>query len=200
MELRHLEVLLAVAENGSFTAAADALRTVQSNVSEQVRQLEAELGVPLIVRSRRGALPTEFGVKVLERARHIRRELEALQQDLSMLQNLQTGHAAVGVVGTISRWLVPQVVEEMRRTAPGVSLRVTEGASERIAAEVAERALAQAVVTEPVSDSRLVVEHLLDEDIVGVVPIDMKLGADAPVPLGLLAQHPMILPPSGNPL
>src|SRR5690349_12920791 len=112
MELRHLEVLLAVAEQGSFTGAADSLRTVQSNVSEQVRQLEDELGVPLIVRSRRGAVPTEFGVRVMERARHIQQEIEALRQDLSMLQNLQTGSAALGVVGTISRWLVPQVVAD----------------------------------------------------------------------------------------
>jgi DNA-binding transcriptional LysR family regulator len=200
VELRHLEALLAVAEQGSFTGAADALRTVQSNVSEQVRQLEVELGVPLLVRNRRGATPTEFGLRVLERARHIRNELGALRQDLSMLQGLQTGHAAVGVVGTISRWLVPQVVAEMRLTAPGVSLRVTEGASERIAAEVADRTLAQAVVTEPVNDSRLHVEHLLDEDIVGVVPIDIDIGADAPVPLRLLAQRPLILPPTGNPL
>jgi DNA-binding transcriptional LysR family regulator len=200
MELRHLEALLAVADHGSFTSAADALRTVQSNISEQVRQLEAELGVPLMVRSRRGAVPTEFGIRVLERARHIRTELEALRQDLSMLQGLQTGHAAVGVVGTISRWLVPQVVAEMRETAPGVSLRITEGASERIAAEVGDRTLAQAVVTEPVSDNRLHVEHLLDEDIVGLVPIGMNVGADAPVPLTLLARHPLILPPRGNPL
>jgi DNA-binding transcriptional LysR family regulator len=137
---------------------------------------------------------------VLERARHVRHELDALQQDLSMLQGLQTGHAAVGVVGTISRWLVPQVVAEMRRSAPGVSLRITEGASERIAGEVAHRLLAQAVVTEPVNDSRLHVEHLLDEDIVGLVPIGMDLGADSPVPLRLLAQYPLILPPIGNPL
>jgi LysR family hydrogen peroxide-inducible transcriptional activator len=200
MLLRQLDALLAVAEHGSFTAAADALRTVQSNVSEQVRQLEAELGVPLFVRSRRGAEPTEFGVRVIERARHVRTELGALQQDLSMLQGLQTGHAAVGVVGTVSRWLVPKVVAEMRRSAPGVSLRVTEGASERIAAEVGDRVLAQAVVTEPVHDIRLHVEHLLDEDIVGLVPIDMAIDAEAPVPLRLLAQLPLILPPSGNPL
>ena len=64
MELRHLETLLAIAEEGSFTAAADALATVQSNVSDQVRQLETELGVPLLVRSRRGAEPTEFGLLV----------------------------------------------------------------------------------------------------------------------------------------
>ena len=66
MELRHLDTLLAIAEEGSFTAAADALATVQSNVSDQVRQLEAELGVPLLVRSRKGAEPTEFGVLVLD--------------------------------------------------------------------------------------------------------------------------------------
>jgi DNA-binding transcriptional LysR family regulator len=117
-----------------------------------------------------------------------------------MLQGLQTGHATVGVVGTVSRWLVPNVVAEMRRSAPGVSIRVTEGASERLAAEVAERVLAQAVVTEPVRDSRLTIEHVLDERMVGVVPAAMPMGNGAPVALRTLAQHPMILPPTGNPL
>ena len=62
MDVRQLEAVLAVAEEGSFTAAADALHTVQSNVSEHVRQLEAELGVQLFVRGRRGTVPTEFGL------------------------------------------------------------------------------------------------------------------------------------------
>src|SRR5579863_10349397 len=71
MDIRQLEALLAVAEEGSFTAAADRLHTVQSNVSGHVHQLEAELGVQLLVRNRRGAVPTEFGVRVLDRARAI---------------------------------------------------------------------------------------------------------------------------------
>ena len=54
MDIRQLEALLAVAEEGSFTAAADRLHTVQSNVSEHVRQLEAELGVQLLVREPAG--------------------------------------------------------------------------------------------------------------------------------------------------
>ena len=91
MELRHLDTLLAIDEEGSFTAAADALATVQSNVSDQVRQLEAELGVPLLVRSRRGAEPTEFGTLVLERARRVHRELEAMRVDLALLQGLDAG-------------------------------------------------------------------------------------------------------------
>jgi LysR family nitrogen assimilation transcriptional regulator len=200
IDIRQLEALLAVAEEGSFTAAADRLHTVQSNVSEHVRQLEADLGVQLLVRDRRGAIPTEFGVKVLERARAIRSELDALRRDLSMLQGLQAGHATLGVVGTVSPWLVPPLVAEIARVAPGVSLRLTEGASERLALEVAERELAFAVVTEPVADTRLVVEHLRDEALVGLLPAGLDLGVAEPVPLAALAEHGMILPPVGNPL
>ena len=200
MDIRQLEALLAVAEEGSFTAAADRLRTVQSNVSGHVQQLEAELGVQLLVRSRRGTVPTEFGVRVIDRARAIRSELDAMRKDVSMLQGLETGHARLGVVGTVSRSLVPALVEEMRRVAPGVSLRLTEGASERLAVDVAERELASAVVTEPVSDARLVVEHLRDEDLVGLVPASLVLRGREPILLAILATHPVILPPKGNPL
>jgi DNA-binding transcriptional LysR family regulator len=199
VDVRQLEALLAVAEEGSFTAAADRLRTVQSNVSEHVRQLEAELGVQLLVRGRRGTVPTEFGERVIDRARAIRSEIEALHKDVSMLQGLETGHATLGVVGTVSRSLVPRVVAEMRRIAPGLSLRLTEGASERLAGEVAARQLATAVVTEPVSDPRLVVEHLRDEELVAVVPARSTIDGSS-VPLKQVAREPLILPPAGNPL
>jgi LysR family hydrogen peroxide-inducible transcriptional activator len=199
MELRHLDTLLAIAEEGSFTAAADALNTVQSNVSDQIRQLEQELGVALLVRGRRGAEPTEFGVVVLERARRVQRELEAMRADLSMLQGLEAGHARLGVVGTASRWLVPALVSDLRTRAPGVRLRVNEGASERLFAEVIEGELAQAVVTEPVDDRRLVVEHLLDEALVALVRNDVELPPE-PVPLSTIAKLVLVLPPVGNPL
>jgi LysR family hydrogen peroxide-inducible transcriptional activator len=199
MELRHLDTLLAIAEEGSFTAAADALNTVQSNVSDQIRQLEYELGVPLLVRGRRGAEPTEFGSVVLERARRVQRELEAMRADLSMLQGLEAGHARLGVVGTASRWLMPALVADLRVRAPGVRLRINEGASERLWAEVIEGELAQAVVTEPVDDRRLVVEHLLDETLVALVHDDVPLPAE-PVPLAALSDLAFVLPPARNPL
>jgi DNA-binding transcriptional LysR family regulator len=199
MELRHLDTLLAIAEEGSFTAAADALNTVQSNVSDQIRQLEYELGVPLLVRGRRGAEPTEFGTVVLERARRVQRELEAMRADLSMLRGLEAGHARLGVVGTASRWLMPALVADLRVRAPGVRLRINEGASERLWAEVIEGELAQAVVTEPVDDRRLAVEHLLDETLVALVHNDVPLPAE-PVPLSALSELAFVLPPARNPL
>lgn len=199
MELRHLDTLLAIDEEGSFTAAADALSTVQSNVSEQVRQLEAELGAPLLVRSRRGALPTECGDVVLERARRIRREIEAMRVDLAAVLGLEVGHASFGIVGTASRWVVPPVVAELRARAPGIRLRIQEGASERLVSEVAEGDLAQAVVTEPVTHPRLRAEPLLEEALVAVVSAGAAL-PEAPVPLGAVLELGMVLPPAENPL
>jgi DNA-binding transcriptional LysR family regulator len=199
MELRHLETLIAIDEEGTFTAAADLLRTVQSNVSEQIRQLEAELGVTLLARGRSGATPTESGQVVLTHARRIRREVQLLQEDVAALQGLQVGNASFGIVGTASRWLVPALVADLRKRAPGIELRVNEGASERLLAEVLGQELAQAVVTEPVRDERLSVEHLMDEDLVGLAPPGTELPAE-PVPLEALAQMPLVLPPAGNPL
>src|SRR3954465_1868042 len=199
MELRHLETLIAIDEEGTFTAAADALRTVQSNVSEQVRQLEAELGVTLLARGRSGATPTESGKVVLNHARRIRRELQMLHEDVAALQGLQVGRASFGIVGTASRWLVPALVADLRSRAPGIELRVNEGASERLLAEVLTEELAQAVVTAPVRDERLSVEPLLEEALVGLAPPGVELPPD-PVPFEALVQHPLVLPPAGNPL
>ena len=199
MELRHLETLIAIDEEGTFTAAADLLRTVQSNVSEQVRQLEAELGVTLLARGRSGATPTESGRVVLNHARRIRRELQLLHEDVAALQGLQVGSASFGIVGTASRWLVPALVADLRQRAPGIELRVNEGASERLLAEVLGEELAQAVVTEPVRDERLAVEHLLDEALVGLAPPGTELPPE-PVPFEALADQALVLPPVGNPL
>ena len=199
MELRHLETLLAIADEGSFTAAADVLATVQSNVSEQIRQLESELGTRLLVRGRRGAEVTESGDVVLERARRIRREIEAMRTDLAMLQGLEVGESSFGIVGTASRWVVPRLVAELRERAPGIRLRVNEAASERLMSDVLTGDLAQAVVTEPVSDRRLLVETIFEEALVAVVPRDAEM-PPPPVPLSSLAALGLVAPPLENPL
>lgn len=199
MELRHLDTLVAIDETGTFTAAADNLRTVQSNVSEQVRQLEAELGVTLLARGRGGATPTESGRVVLARARRIRREIQLLHEELAALRGLQVGNATFGVVGTASRWLVPQLVAQLREVAPGIRLLVHEGASERLLAEILAQDLALAVVTAPARDPRIVFEHLADEPMVGLAPADADL-PEGPLKVTDLARLRLVLPPEVNPL
>jgi LysR family hydrogen peroxide-inducible transcriptional activator len=199
MEMRHLDALVAIADEGSFTAAADSLATVQSNISEHVRQLESELDAQLLVRSRRGATLTECGQVVVDRARRIKRELDALRGDLSTIQGLETGEASFGIVGTASRWVVPEVVARLRLRAPGIRLRVNEGASERLVGEVLSGELAQALVTVPVPDRRITAEVLFEEALVGVVPAGTELPPE-PVPLAAIAALGLVLPPAPNPL
>ena len=113
MLLRHLETLLAIAEEGSFTGPPTRSTPCSRTSPNRCASSRAELGVPLLVRSRRAPQPTEFGAVVLERARHVDRELEAMHDDLSMLRGLEAGHAHLGVVGTASRWLVPGLVDDL---------------------------------------------------------------------------------------
>jgi len=109
MDLRQLNALLAVAEHHSFSAAARALHTVQSNVSTHVARLEREVGTTLIDRAR-GELTAE-GAIVADRARRIRAELRVIEDDLVALREEVSGTLRAGVIGTTARWLVPGLLE-----------------------------------------------------------------------------------------
>src|SRR5438874_1871649 len=126
MDLRQLAALVAVAEHGTFSAAADALHTVQSNVSTHVARLERELGTTLVDRSA-GRL-TEEGELVVARARRVHAELDALAADVASLRHEVEGTTRVGVIGTTARWLVPTLLTAMRcgtRRSPSRSSRAT---------------------------------------------------------------------------
>src|SRR5687767_11950356 len=120
MDLKQLQALVAVAEEGGFSAAAEALATVQSNVSAHVARLERELGATLVDRSA-GRL-TEEGVAVVERARRIETEMQALVADVAAVRHDVTGRVRLGVIGTTARWLVPHLLREMGGRHPGVAM------------------------------------------------------------------------------
>src|SRR5205814_709545 len=117
MDLRQLNAVVAVADCGSFSAAADALHTVQSNVSTHVARLERNLGVPLIDRSD-GCRLTEEGQAVVERARRINGELEAMVADVAAMRAEVIGSVRIGMIGTTARWLVPRLLEAMAELHP----------------------------------------------------------------------------------
>src|SRR5688500_12731999 len=102
MDLRQLPALVAIADTGPVSAAAEVLHTVQSNVANQVARLERELGVTLVDRSA-GRL-TEEGEAVVARARRVAAELDALQADVASLRDEVSGSTRMGVIGTTARW------------------------------------------------------------------------------------------------
>src|SRR5687768_11421630 len=147
MDLRQLAALVAVADHGTFSAAADALHTVQSNVSTHIARLEKELGATLVDRSA-GRL-TEEGEAVVERARRVSAELDALVADVAAFRSDVSGNVRIGIIGTTARWLVPLLLTEMAERHPGVHLVIVEATSTSLEPRLASGSLDLAVVNLP---------------------------------------------------
>ena len=169
MELKHLQALMGIADTGSFSAAATSIGTVQSNVSAHVARLERELDVQLVDRAS-GRL-TEEGEVVIERARRVMNELEAMVADVTALRQEVVGTVRLGMIGTTGRWLVPQLFDLLRVRHPHVHLNVAEGSSGQLEQQLASGQLDLAVVTFPLSGDEIMAAQLFDEDLVRRAPV-----------------------------
>src|SRR5579863_7900895 len=170
MEIRHLQALMAVAEHGSFSAAADSLGTVQSNISALVARLEREVGASLVDRAA-GQLTPE-GEVVVARGYRVVGELEALHADLSALREEVAGFVRAGMIGTTARWLVPPLLAELGSRHPNLRLTVVEGTNTLLEPQLAAGRLDVAVLTLPLAGHDLTFEPLFEEDLVLVVPVE----------------------------
>jgi LysR family transcriptional regulator, cyn operon transcriptional activator len=138
VEVRHLRYLIAVAEAGSFSRAADRLGVSQPNISQQMRDLETALRVDLFQRRGKRILLTLAGRIFQEHARAILRQFENLLQDLSVAPGEMRGALHLGVVPILNVALIPQLLGMFAATHPGVSLNVEEISSTEIETAVEE--------------------------------------------------------------
>jgi DNA-binding transcriptional LysR family regulator len=196
MDLRQLNALLAVADHSSFSAAARALHTVQSNVSTHVARLEKELGATLIDRTT-GSL-TEEGEVVAARARRVQAELEALTADVASLRDEVAGTVRVGVIGTTARWLVPRLVERMAERHPKVRVVVVDATTSSLLLQLTTGRLDLAVLNLPIDDPDVATEHLFDEERLVVAPKGHPLYERDRLSLVDLAGEPLLLEPQGT--
>ena len=196
MDLRQLDVLLAVAEHRSFSAAAQALHTVQSNVSAHISRLEREAGATLIDRARRDLTPE--GEVVADRARRIQLELQAISDDLAALRDNLTGTVTVGVIGTTARWMVPLLLDEMGRLHPRLEMIVLDATTTSLVPLLVQHRLDLAVVNLPLDDPDIETDDLFSEDRVVISPNTHELARRDRIDLAELAQHEILLPPKGT--
>lgn len=197
MDLRQLAAIAAVAEAGSFSAAARHLHTVQSNVSTHIARLERELGTTLVDRTT-GSL-TDEGEVVVDRARRVQHELESLRADVDSMLHDVSGEVRLGCIGTVSRWLVPDLLRLMASRHPLVGVVVVDATTTSLVPQVVNKSLDLAVVNLPLADAELATEPLFDEDRVLVVPHGHPLADCEHVELRELADHELLLEPRGTP-
>lgn len=196
MDLRQLNAIMAVAEHRSFSAAARALHTVQSNVSTHVARLERELDAILVDR-RTGELTAE-GDAVVLRALRIKAELQAIPADVSALRDDIRGTVRFGIIGTTGRWLVPALLAALKDSYPGVHLVVVDATTTGLLPQLQSGQLTMAVLNLPLSEPELASEPLFDEERILIVPNDHELASREAVALKDLAEHEIVLPPKGT--
>jgi DNA-binding transcriptional LysR family regulator len=199
VELRQLQALVEIQERGSFSAAALALGTVQSNVSARIARLERDLEATLVNRAT-GRL-TDEGASVAARARRILAEVDAAVADVASSNSEVAGTVGVGMIGTTGRWLAPMLLGALRELHPRIALRIVEGTSSSLEPPLSTGQLDLAVVTIPLVVDSLTTTRLFDEDLVLVVPNGHPFTRrSTPIPLEALADVELLLPLTGTAL
>jgi DNA-binding transcriptional LysR family regulator len=194
MELRHLRYFLAIADLGSFTAASRSLHVSQSAISEQIQDLEEELGGSLLDRRGRGVRLTPQGLRFAEEAR---KTLAAADRAVDVTQRAFRGEAGTLSIGFFlwgSGGFFPRIIREYRRRRPGIRLSLLEmRAPEQMHA--LEEGRIDVGLTRPLEapHNRILQSELLFRDpIVAVMRSDHPL-AGGTVSLAHLAAEPLVL-------
>ncbi len=135
--LRQLEYLVAVADHLSFHRAAAACQVSQPGLSAQIRELESTLGVPLFERDRRHVLVLPAGHQAVDRARRVLAEASGLVEAAHAFQRPLVGPLRLGVIPTISPYLLPTVLPRIRRRHPELRLALHEAPTADLVAALA---------------------------------------------------------------
>jgi len=139
MNLQQLQYVLAAIEHGSFSAAAESLHLAQPSLSEQVRRLEAELGVALFQRVGRGLVLTEAGRALRPHAEAALASVGRARESVGAVRELRGGLAAFGTFGTARMYLGTDLVEDFRVRYPDVRVRIASAVSDEFCPTIRTR-------------------------------------------------------------
>jgi len=165
MDAAGLSVFAAVARAGGITKAAHALHTVQSNVTQRIRLLEAELGVPLFHRHSRGVSLTSAGTELLPYAERIGRLLDEAKE-VAANGRLPRGRISIGALETATAVRLPPLLAAYATACPDVDIDITTGTSAALIEAVLAHRLEAGFVAGPVDHPELVAFPVVEEELV----------------------------------
>ncbi|HEU4975226.1 MAG TPA: LysR family transcriptional regulator [Baekduia sp.] len=191
MTLQQLEYFLAALDAGSFSAAAERLHLAQPSLSEQVRRLEAELGVALFARVGRGIVPTDAALALRPHAEAALAAVAQGRQEVVEQRELLGGIAAFGTFGTARYYPGIQIVAAFRRRHPKVRIRLVGQNSSEVADAVRDGDLEAGLVALPVDQAGLEVRPIMQDEIVYASADPARVRR--PITIEVLAGAPLIL-------
>jgi LysR family hydrogen peroxide-inducible transcriptional activator len=198
--LRQLEYVIAVADHGTFGAAAQAVHVSQPAMSAQIAELEQRLGLTLFERDRRGARVTPEGAPIVEAARRVVGEARHLVELAADRQGDLVGELSVGVIPTMGPYLLPTIVREVRRRYPSAELVLREERTHDLVAALEAGELDLGLLASPVAelDGSLTVAELARDPFVLALPEGHPFAGTTRLPQSVLAGLPMLLLEDGH--
>lgn len=194
--LSQLELFVALAEAGGFSAAGVRLGVSQSSVSHTIQDLEKALGTRLFDRRRSPPALTDGAHRLLPHARAMLASAECLRQEVQAEQGLKSGVLRIGSFGpSSSLHLLPRLLRAFALQHPGVEVRVDEESDHVVAQWVAERRVELGFVTLP--DDRFDTVHVASDEYVVVLPEHHPLAAQQSVAVARLDAQPFIATTAG---
>ena len=195
MELRHLRYFVAVAEELHFRRAAERLYVAQPAVSEQVRKLEAELGVRLFDRTPRSVSLTRPGAALLEEARRVLHQADVAQRAARDAGRRELGRVRVGYLVDALPPAVPKALSHFRTAAPGIEVVMESGRPLQLIDDVRQERLDMCVVSLPAPVSGLRVAPLGEDVGVAALPEPHPLSREREIDPRRIADSPLLLLP-----
>jgi len=194
MDLRHLRYLVAVAEELHFGRAAIRLNISQPPLSQQIRQLEEELGVKLFNRTKREVRLTEAGARIVSEAHQVLSQIDHFSRVASQAGEGEIGHLSVGVPGGVNEILV-QTLKAVARRYPGVRIDLQYMTTGMQIEALRESHIQVGFLNLPVQEPSLVIEVVKSEPLWIAMPKGYPLARSATVPLKALESEKVILFP-----
>lgn len=198
MEFHQLRYVCAVAETGSFSRAAERCQIAQPSLSQQVLKLEEDLGAKLFDRLGRSVRLTEAGRAFLPHARSILEQMEIARSSVAQKNADVRGSVSLGVIPTISPYLVPRYTANFAKRFPDARLRIVEDVTPVLIESLRELSIDIAILALPLRHKDLEVFPLKTEPLFAVLPKDHRLARAAAVSLKDLRGEPFVMLRDGH--
>jgi LysR family hydrogen peroxide-inducible transcriptional activator len=191
MELHQLRYFAKVAELENFTRAAEACHVSQPSLSQQIANLERELGQPLFERLPRGARLTDAGRAFKARIDEALRLLDDAKSQAA--DDGETGRLVIGAIPTVAPYFLPGLAAMFREECPGAVLEIVEDTTAALVSLLRDGAADLALLALPVAADGLERRELLTEELVALLPAGHPAATGDDVALEDLAHEPFIL-------
>jgi len=198
MTLRDLEYVLALADTGRFSAAAQRCGVTQPTLSMQIAKLEDELGLELFERSHRGAAPTAAGRRIIEQAGVVLDEVHRLRKMAGREPVDLDGPFHLGVIPTIGPYLLPHILPVLQARHPRLELYLREEITDRLLERIRNASIDAAILSLPLDAPLLEIETVYEEDFVVALPTGHRLARRARLSPKDLADENMLVLEEGH--